>query len=82
MGVYDTNEKPTVSYGYEGKLKPISAYTTKELLKFLGITSTVDEYFRNYNYDDFQRREHLLKLADARALDNKRKQKEFKHGSR
>ena len=36
----------------------------KELLEYLGITATEDEVFRNYNYNEEQRREHLLERAE------------------
>ena len=51
-------------YGVMSFKKPLSEYTNKELLKYLGITATEDEVFRNYNYNEEQRREHLLKRAE------------------
>ena len=43
--------------------KPLSAYTNEELLGFLGIESTLDDIFRNYNMTDEEKREFLLDSA-------------------
>tara|TARA_R100000995_G_C3468074_1_gene116801 strand:+ start:306 stop:500 length:195 start_codon:yes stop_codon:yes gene_type:complete len=50
-------------YGTMKFEKPLSAYTNEELIEYLGITATEDEVFRNYNYNEEQRREHLLERA-------------------
>jgi len=54
MGVYGT-------INFE---KPLSAYTNKELLDFLGITASEDEVFRNYNLTEEEKRKHLLEQAE------------------
>ena len=43
--------------------KPLSAYTNEELLSFLGIESTLEDVFRNYNMTDEEKREFLLEKA-------------------
>ena len=43
--------------------KPLSAYTDEELLSFLGIKSSLDDLFRNYNMTDEEKREFLLDSA-------------------
>ena len=56
-----------ISMGVYGTMtfeKPLSAYTNKELLEYLGITATEDEVFRNYNFTEEERREHLLNQAE------------------
>lgn len=45
-------------------MKLLSDYTNDELLEFLGVSSTEDDFFRNYNYNEEQRREYLLELAE------------------
>ena len=46
--------------------KPLSAYTNEELLGFLGIKSTLEDVFRNYNMTDEQKREFLLEKAEEK----------------
>lgn len=46
--------------------KPLSAYTNEELLGFLGIESTLEDVFRNYNMTDEQKREFLLEKAEEK----------------
>ena len=43
--------------------KPLSAYTDEELLDFLGVKSTLEDVFRNYNMTDEEKREFLLDSA-------------------
>ena len=46
--------------------KPLSAYTDEELLSFLGIESTLEDVFRNYNMTDEEKREFLLEKAEEK----------------
>jgi hypothetical protein len=46
--------------------KPLSAYTDEELLDFLGIESTLEDVFRNYNMTDEEKREFLLEKAEEK----------------
>lgn len=46
--------------------KPLSAYTNEELLGFLGIESTLEDVFRNYNMTDEEKREFLLEKAEEK----------------
>ena len=46
--------------------KPLSAYTNEELLAFLGIESTLEDVFRNYNMTDEEKREFLLEKAEEK----------------
>ena len=46
--------------------KPLSAYTDEELLGFLGIKSTLEDVFRNYNMTDEEKREFLLEKAQEK----------------
>ena len=46
--------------------KPLSAYTDEELLDFLGIESTLEDVFRNYNMTDEEKREFLLEKAQEK----------------
>jgi len=46
--------------------KPLSAYTDEELLAFLGIESTLEDVFRNYNMTDEEKREFLLEKAEEK----------------
>ena len=46
--------------------KPLSAYTDEELLAFLGIESTLEDVFRNYNMTDEEKREFLLEKAQEK----------------
>ena len=43
--------------------KPLSADTDEELLDFLGVKSTLEDVFRNYNMTDEEKREFLLDSA-------------------
>ena len=46
--------------------KPLSAYTDEELLDFLGVKSTLEDVFRNYNMTDEEKREFLLEKAEEK----------------
>ena len=46
--------------------KPLSAYTDEELLSFLGIESTLEDVFRNYNMTDEEKSEFLLEKAEEK----------------
>ena len=46
--------------------KPLSAYTDEELLDFLGVKSTLEDVFRNYNMTDEEKREFLLEKAQEK----------------
>jgi len=46
--------------------KPLSAYTDEELLDFLGIESTLEDVFRNYNMTDEEKRGFLLEKAEEK----------------
>jgi len=46
--------------------KPLSAYTDEELLSFLGIESTLEDVFREYNMSDEEKREFLLEKAEEK----------------
>jgi hypothetical protein len=59
MGVYDMSFDPKNE-------KPLSAYTNEELLGFLGVESTLEDVFRNYNMTDEEKREFLLEKAEEK----------------
>jgi hypothetical protein len=58
MGVYGD-----MSFNPQDEEKPLSAHSNKELLKICQIKSSEDEFFRNMDYDEEERREYLLEMA-------------------
>jgi len=59
MGVYGMSFDPRNE-------KPLSAYSNKELLEFCQVKSSEDEFFRNMDYDEEERREYLLEMAEEK----------------
>ena len=46
--------------------KPLSAYSNEELLELCQVKSSEDEFFRNMDYDEEERREYLLEMAEEK----------------